>query len=197
MTKELQDKFAELYDRIEAIEEAVYDGPDDDDDCCACGEDNRAWKETDPFVDRLHHLSTSQLEHLMEEAEWILEERHRQEQTGMCPECQAQAEAEDEDGYDGCCHCNCDCHDLPDDDDEDVTEEVQKVVDDMRGKNRLREIDTTDGLFSQFAAYVVKHPELRFYQALTNWSGCKKILGEDDGEDQYDLFHETTKGPSK
>lgn len=166
MTKELQDKFEELIDRLEALEEAVYEGPDDtddledddcacdDDDCCCDDEDDRAWKETDPFVERLHHLSTSQLEHLMEEAEWILEERHREGQEYVCPECQAQAD-------------------------------------------HSREIDTTDELFSDFAAYVAVHPELRFYQALTNWSGYKKILGEDDREDRYDLFHETTKGPKK
>ena len=72
---------------------------------------------------------------------------------------------------------------------------IEEVVDDVRSKSQPREIDTTDGLFSDFTAYVAAHPELRFYQALTNWSGYKKILGEDEGEDRYDLFYETTKGP--
>ncbi len=42
----------------------------------------------------------------MEEAEWILEERHRKDHTGICPECQAEAEGDD--GY--CEQCN-DYHD--------------------------------------------------------------------------------------
>ncbi len=160
MTKELQDKFAELSDRLECLEEAVYEGPDDtdnldDDDCC--DDDNgRAWKETDPFVDRLHHLATGQLEHLMEEAEWILEERHRQGQEYVCPECQAKAD-------------------------------------------QPREIDTTDGLFSEFAAYVAAHPEQRFFQALRNFSGYNFIFGSmaksaKDYSQLEDTFNLKTKG---
>lgn len=210
MTKELQDKFAELIDRLKAVEEAVYDGPDDtdaldgddfacDDDDCCCDDNERAWKETDPFVERLHHLSTSQLEHLLEEAEWILEERHQQGQEYVCPECRAKAEAEDNDGY--CEQCN-DYHDLPDDDDEDVTEDVQKVVNDVPGKNQPREIDTTDGVFSEFAAYVAAHPEQRFFQAIRNFSGFNFIFGSIDTEsDNYsqlvDTFNLRVKGPKK
>ncbi len=91
MTKELQDKFEELIDRLECLEEAVYEGPDDaTEGLDACDDDDdRACKETDPFVEHLRHLSTSQLEHLLEEAEWILEGRHRQGQEYVCPECQA------------------------------------------------------------------------------------------------------------
>jgi hypothetical protein len=203
------DQLDELADAVNDLEAMVYEGPndfmedlDDEDDCCACDEDNRAWKETDPFVERLHHLSTGQLEHLLEEAEWILEGRHRQGQEYVCPECQAQAEMEDDDGYDGCCHCNCDCHDLPDDDDEDATEEIQKVVDDVRGKDESREIDTTDGLFSEFVAYVAAHPKLRFWQAVRNFSGYNFILGSTAKDaDNYspleDTFGLQSKGPRK
>ncbi len=209
MTKELQDKFAELIDRLEAVEEAVYDGPDDtddldddgccDEDDCRCDDNERAWKETDPFVERLHHLSTSQLEHLLEEAESILEGRHRQGQEYVCPECQTLAEAEDDDGY--CEQCN-DYHDRPDDDDEDVTEEIQKVVDDVRGKNRPREIDTTDGLFREFVAYVAAHPKLRFWQAVRNFSGYNFIHGSTakdaaDYSQLEDTFGLQSKGPKK
>ncbi len=202
-------KVNEIADAVNDLQAVVHEGPndfmddlDDEDDCCTYDDDNRAWKETEPFVDRLHHLSTSQLEHLMEEAEWILEGRHRRDQTGLCPECQALAEAEDDDGYDGCCHCNCDCHDLPDDDDEDVTEEIQKVVDDVRGKNRLREIDTTDGLFADLTAYVARNPELRFWQSVRNWSGYSTIYGVDgvkpiNLDTLEDTFYLKTKGPKK
>jgi len=168
MTKELQDKFEELIDRLEALEEAVYDGPEDtddlDDDDCACDDDDcydddngRAGKETDPFVDRLHHLSTSQLEHLLEEAEWILEGRHRQGQEYVCPECRAKAD-------------------------------------------QPREIDTTDGWFGEFAAYAAVHPELRFFQAVKNWSGYNFIFGSmateaDDYSQLEDTFNLPKKGP--
>jgi len=173
MTKELRDKFEEIFDRLKALEEAVYEGPDDiddlddddcacdgdDDDCCCDDEDDRAWKETDPFVDRLHHLSTGQLEHLMEEAEWILEERHRQGQEYVRPECQAKA-------------------------------------------NQSREIDTTDGLFSEFAAYVAVRPEQRFFQAVRNWSGYNFIFGStakdaDDYSQLEDTFNLKTKGSKR
>lgn len=69
----------------------------------------------------------------------------------------------------------CDCHELPADDDKSVTDEVQKVVDDVRSKNQPREIDTTDGLFSDFTAYVADHPGLRFGQAVTNFTGFRKV----------------------
>ncbi len=170
MTKELQDKFEELSDRLECLEEAVYNGPDDatealddddcacdDDDCCCDDEDDRAWKETEPFVERLHHLSTSQLEHLLEESEWTLEERHRQGQEYVCPECQAKAD-------------------------------------------QPREIDTTDGLFSEFVAYVAAHPKLRFWQAVRNFSGYNFIFGSTarsatDYSQLKDTFNLKTKGP--
>ncbi len=40
MTKELQDKFEELIDRLEALEEAVYEGPDDIDDLNQSSDEN-------------------------------------------------------------------------------------------------------------------------------------------------------------
>lgn len=244
MTKELQDKFEDIFDRLECLEEMVYEGPsddaedlvdddDDDDDCacdgddndCCCDDDGRAWKETEPFVERLHHLSTSQLEHLLEEAEWILEDRHRQGQEYVCPECQAQAEAEDADDSGYCEQCN-DYHDAPDDDEE-ITWEVQDVVDDVRRERKdsakrledglrdikeghdtskqgsdLKSVDTSDGLFSQFAAYVTKYPDQRFFQAIRNFSGYNFIFGSkakdaDDYSQLEDTFNLKTKGPKK
>ena len=59
----------------------------------------------------------------------------------------------------------------------------------------LREVNTTDGLFSDFAAYVAAHPGLRLHQAYRNWSGYSKIYGETKDGDLDDLFHKTTKGP--
>lgn len=207
---ELKEKTNELVDAVNDLQAVVYEGPDDfmedlddDEDDCPVA---RAWVETDPFVERLHHLSTSQLEHLMEEAEWILEGRHRQGQEYVCPECQAQDEAEDDDEYDGCCHCNCDCHDLPDDDDEEVTWEVQQIVDKVRDISKkgsdLKNVDTSDGLFSQFASYVTKHPDQRFFQAIRNFSDYNFIFGSmakdaDDYSKLEDTFNLTRKGPKK
>ena len=72
LLRPIHGKVNELAVAVNDLETVVYEGPDDfmedlddEDDCCACDEDNRAWKETDPFVERLHHLSTSQLEHLL------------------------------------------------------------------------------------------------------------------------------------
>ena len=188
-------KVSELIDAVNDLEAVVHEGPDDfmsdldddeDESTCACDDDDdRAGKETEPFVERLHHLSTSQLEHLLEEAEWILEGRYRQGQEYVCPECQAKAEAAGDDGY--CEQCN-NCHDLPDDDDEDVTEDVQKVVDDLRGKNEPRGsrklpssetyfVTKDDGLLFDLVKVCVNNPELRFWQALRNLSGYNFIFG--------------------
>jgi len=95
----------------------------------------------------------------MEEAEWILEERHRQGQEYVCPECQAKADQE-------------------------------------------REIETTDGLFTEFAAYVAVHPEQRFFQAIRNFSGYNFIFGSmskdaDDYSELEDTFNIKMKGPKK
>jgi hypothetical protein len=233
-TQELIDTVNRLEDAMNDLEAVVHEGPndfmsdlDDEDDefTCACDDDDdRPWKETDPFVERLHHLSTSQLEHLLEEAEWILDGRHRQGQEYVCPECRAKAEAEGDDGY--CEQCN-DYHDAPDDDDETVTKKVQDVVDDVRRERKesaqrledclrdikegrdtskkgsdLKSVDTSDGLFSQFAAYVTKHPDQRFFQAVRNFSGYNFILGSmaldaDDYSQLEDTFNLKTKGPKK
>ena len=196
VNEELLPKINELIDAVNDLEAVVYEAPDDsmkdlDDD-----EDDRAWKETDPFVERLHHLSTSQLEHLMEEAEWILEERHRQGQEYVCPECQAREDEERDDGY--CEQCN-DYHDAPDDDDEGVTEDVQKVVDDVRGKNEPRGstphpssetyfITKEDGLLFDLVKMCVLNPDIRLGQALTNISGYRKVWGEDKDGELKDLW---------
>jgi len=37
--------------------------------------------------------------------------------------------------------------------------------------SELRAVNTTDGLFADFAAYVAANPGLRLWQALRNWSG--------------------------
>ena len=96
----------------------------------------------------------------------------------MCPECQAREDEERDDGY--CEQCN-DYHDLPDDDDDTVTEEVQRVVDQARRETKkgkeLNSVDTTDGLFSEFAAFVAKYPEQRFWPAVRNFSGYNYIFG--------------------
>jgi len=156
-------KINELIDAVNDLEETVYEGPDDAteglDDDRDDDDDDRAWEETEPFVERLHHLSTGQLEHLLEEAEWILEGRHRQGQEYVCPECRAKAD-------------------------------------------QPREIDTTDGWFGEFAAYAAVHPELRFFQAVRNWSGYNFIFGSmsknvDDYSQLEDTFNLTTKGPKK
>lgn len=220
-------KVSELIDAVNDLEAVVYEGPDDfiedlddEDDYPAA----RSWVETEPFIERLHHLSTSQLEHLLEEAEWILEGRHRQGQEYVCPKCQAKADEERDDGY--CEQCN-DYHVAPDDDDETVTKKVQDVVDDVRRERKesaqrledclrdikegrdtskkgsdLKSVDTSDGLFSQFAAYVTKHPDQRFFQAIRNFSGYNFILGSmakdaDDYSQLEDTSNLKTKGPKK
>ncbi len=81
------------------------------------------------------------------------------------------------------------------DDDVRVTEEVQRVVD--RVRSDLKRVDTTDGLFSDFTAYVAGHPGLRLWQALRNWSGYSKIYGEMKDGDLDDTFYKKTKGPKE
>lgn len=42
-------------------------------------------------------------------------------------------------------------------------------------------------LLDDFAQYLAKHPDERFWQALRNWSGASKIIYEKDhGNDRYD-----------
>ncbi len=181
-------KINELTDAVNNLEATVYGGDDDCDDICP-----DCWAETEPFIASLPDLTDEQLLALQERVQDILDER--------------------EEGYDGCCHCNCDCHDLPDDDDEDVTEEVQKLVDDMRGKNEPRGshklpsgetyfVTPDDGLLFDLVKECINHPELRFWQALRNLSGYNFIFGStaksfDDYSQLEDTFNLKTKEPQK
>jgi hypothetical protein len=87
--------------------------------------------------------------------------------------------------------CGCDI----DDDDGD---EVETIFDDVCPDcgEVLREVDTTDGLFSDFTAYVAAHPGLRLWQALRNWTGYSKIYGEAEDGELEDTFYLKSKGPS-
>jgi len=198
-------KVNELTDAVNDLQAVVHEGPEDfmsdlddedDESACACDDDAaRPWRETEPFVERLHHLSTSQLEHLLEEAEWILEGRHRQDQTGMCPECQAKEDEETDDGY--CEQCN-DYHDAPDDDDGHDGERSYFSEE----YPLFKEVDTSDGLFADFTAYVARNPKLRFFQAIRNFSGYNFIFGSmskdaDDYSQLEDTFNLKMKGPKK
>lgn len=64
--------------------------------------------------------------------------------------------------------------------------------------------DTTDCLFSEFAAYIAANPGLRFWQAVRNFSGYNFIFGSTANAESYDdyshledTFNLTTKGPKK
>jgi len=176
--RELKGKINELVNAVNNLEVTVYGGEEEDGDVCP-----DCWAETEPFIANLPNLSGEQLLLLQDRAHDILDERLDNNDDGYCEQCN-------------------DYHDAPDDDDEGVTEDVQKVVDDMQGKNEPREIDTTDGLFSEFVAYVAAHPEQRFFQAVRNWSGYNFIFGSmaksfDDYSQLEDTFNLKTKGPKK
>ena len=64
-------------------------------------------------------------------------------------------------------------------------------------REELAEVDTTDGLFSDFAAFVAKHPGLRFGQALTVFLDCSKLYREDEDGELTDLFYQAAKGSKK
>jgi hypothetical protein len=87
------------------------------------------------------------------------------------------------------------------------------VPDGKAEEAKAASVNTKDGLFADFAAYVAEHPALRFWQALVAWSGYNHIFGTstetditgfgDSGKLRYrvesdsieDTFYKTTKGP--
>ncbi len=168
-------KVDELIDAVNELEEAVYASPDDDCDICP-----DCWAETGPFIANLPDLSDEQLIALHDRVSDLLDQRLD----------------DDDDVY--CEQCN-DYHDLPDDDDEGGE---RSYISTLKETPLFKEVDTSDGLFADFTAYVAQNPKLRFFQAVRNFSGYNFIFGStakdaDDYSQLENTFNLKTKGLKK
>lgn len=213
---------------MNTLEDTVY-GSDDDCDGDRCPD---CWAETEPFIANLPNLPDEQLHLLSSRVHDLLDKREMEggEDYDGCCGCNCDChDLPDDDGCDCCDDGMCpDCYRKEfGDTDETITDEVQLVVDDVRRERKesaqrledglrdikegrdtskkgsdLKSVDTSDGLFSEFAVYVAAHPEQRFFQAIRNVSGYDFIFGStaksfDDYSQLEDTFNLTTRGPRK
>lgn len=173
------DQLDELTDAVNNLESTVYSCDEDYGDLCP-----DCWAETEPFIANLPDLSDEQLMALHDRVCSLLAEREEDDadcdccDDGMCPDCYSQEFG---------------------DTDETITDEVQNVVDDVRGKNELRGshklpssetyfITKDDGLLFEIVKMCVNNPDIRLGQALTNISGYRKVWGEDKDGELKDLW---------
>ncbi len=222
LLREYRNRLNEVIDSVNDHEDMLYGcGCDNDDDVCPdCGNWDDDHKPNIPytmiideddeetFTPHLFTFSTEQLRAIRDEAEGELERRSQEAMKGddddLCPDCRATH------------GLLADLTHLSDDELEEVRGQVEVLrearaqVDMMKDddgerlynstlkeKPLFKQVDTTDGLFSDFTAYVAAHPGLRFYQVLTIFSGYKKLYGEDKDGELTDLFYQKSRKGSR
>ena len=186
LLREYRNKTNEIVDAVNDLEATVYGGDDHCDELCP-----DCWAETEPFIANLPNLSDEQMIAVHDRVADLLDQRLDDDDDGYCEQCD-------------------DYHDLPADDDEGVTEEVRKAVDDVRGKNAPRGstkvpsgetyfVTKDDGMLFNLVKMCVTNPEIRLGQAICNVSGYSKAWLEDKDGELHDLWQwgKANKGPNK